>query len=65
MSMSETVPRQILIVDECFDPLKLQADYQSESMGEKTDYPACHWDRGVIDWFNANQRRSGQYGWWL
>ena len=45
-------PRKILIVKEQFDPLTLQADYQVESMGDKTDYGATANFVGTMRDFN-------------
>ncbi len=43
---------KILIVEESFDPLWLQADYQMESMGDKTDYGATANFVGTMRDFN-------------
>lgn len=40
MSISASVPRKIIIVEEPFDPLWLQGDYEAASMEDKTDYGA-------------------------
>ena len=44
--------RKIIIVDESFDPLKFQLDYQVESMGGKTNYGATANFVGTMRDFN-------------
>ena len=52
MSIASIVPRKILIVEESFDPLWLQGDYEAESMGDKTDYGASANFIGTMRDFN-------------
>lgn len=50
--ITTTSVRKIMIVEESFDPLKTQADYQSESMSGKTDYGATTNFVGTMRDFN-------------
>lgn len=51
-STSSLGSRKILIVEEAFEPLWLQADYEVESMGDKTDYGATANFIGTMRDFN-------------
>ena len=52
MPVARYVPRKILIVEESFDPLWLQSDYEAEFMEDKTDYGATANFIGTMRDFN-------------
>jgi len=52
MPVDASVPRKILIVEETFDPLWLQGDYEAETMEDKTDYGATANFIGTMRDFN-------------